>query len=374
MRLLLLQFLRQVDRTKIFFVFINLCLWFPVLAASAEEYFSSYRSDWAFLGFMTIHAPFAIALYANWLVFIPKLLGRGRYGRYVFSMLGLALALSLASGMNPGFRSMVESSGSAESAAILGSAVITFGVILLIHLFTTPLFLSIGWFRQQNQIQELANANLQKEMAVLKAQFNPHFIFNSLNNIYSLALDRSELAPDMILRLSKLLRYTSYQGRRDWVDLSEEVRFLEDYLELQKIRSRNQQAIRFHSAIDQSYPVDVPPLLLILPIENAIKHGTESLGAAADLRIDLVQKDDWLSFRVSNRYDSDRRSGSAGIGLEQLRRRLQLRYGDDHELHIEDHNGHFDLRLEIPLRQAQSEWLDLAEESLREPAKMLAQK
>lgn len=366
--------IRRLDRTKVFLVLINLCLWFPVLAMTAEEFFESPAGSgpFAFLAFMSIQAPFAIALYTNWLVFIPKLLGRGRYWRYIFSLLGLALLLGLFSGMNPAFQSMVFPQEAVWAESIGDSGAITFGSILLIFLFTTPLILSIGWFRQQNEIQQLANDNLQKEMAVLKAQFNPHFIFNSLNNIYSLALDRSELAPDMIMRLSQLLRYTSYQGRRDWIDLIEEVRFLEDYLELQKIRLRDSSVIRFHSAIDRAYPVDVPPLLLILPVENAIKHGVEIMGAEAEVRIDLVQKNDWLSFRVVNRYDPSRRNGTAGIGLEQLERRLQLRYGNEHQLTIQDSGNTFDLHLEIPLRQAQDEWLDLSAEALPKPRKIMA--
>lgn len=350
---------RRIDWGKTFFWTANGLFWLVALVVGAEEVYDDFQTPYAPFLFLSLYAPFAVGIYTNWLVLIPKLLARRRYGRYLLILIGSTIGLSLLSGLNPAFNSELIDSGSLEDRIWEGIGV-SFGTLSLAHLISLPLFLSFSWFKQQTKIHELANANLQNEMAALKAQFNPHFIFNSLNNIYSLALDRSELAAEMIMRLSKLLRYTSYQGRRDWVDLDDEISFLEDYLELQKIRLRDHRNVRFRAAIDRSYPVDVPPLLLVLPLENAFKHGVGTMGAEAYVHIDLTQRGNRLHFRVENNYRPEALNAATGIGLDQLRRRLELCYGQDFVMEISDRQGQFTLALELPLRVAESNNVELA--------------
>lgn len=185
--------------------------------------------------------------------------------------------------------------------------------------------------------QQKADLQLQQqstEMALLKAQINPHFFFNTLNNIYSLVYKKSDDAPAALLKLSEIMRYMLYETKADTVPLEKELVHLENYLELEKLRLKESSFVSFKIKGDPSGYM-IPPMLLLTFVENAFKHGkrkVEHPGIIIRLRIGV----DDMNFTVINytREHDTMQKNSEGIGLQNVTRRLELLYPECHELEI----------------------------------------
>jgi len=214
--------------------------------------------------------------------------------------------------------------------------------------------------REKIQYQEMAmklkeseKQKLEAELVTLKAQVNPHFMFNTLNNIYSLSLDKSEKTPEMILKLSDLMSYTLYDCKAELVNISEEIRFVKNYFELEKIRMNPD--LRIELDISGTVPnKKIAPLLLIPFIENAFKHGnnTESKNPFIHCWFNFIKEDQFV-FTIENskmiKVDEEEKNPS-GIGIANSRKRLNLLYPDKHKLNIIDNQDIFQVKLEIDLR------------------------
>ncbi|MEM1216789.1 MAG: histidine kinase [Bacteroidota bacterium] len=159
--------------------------------------------------------------------------------------------------------------------------------------------------------------------------------FNTLNNLYAMSITQDEAAPETVLRLSELMRYVIYQGQKEEVPLAAEIKYLQDYLELQQIRLAPSVNLQFTQDLHDEQQM-VPPLLFIILLENAFKHGIEPAPEDAFLRIDLQTTATELSFCCTNSVDPDYESTHpTGIGLTNLRRRLALRFPARHTLRSE---------------------------------------
>ena len=177
--------------------------------------------------------------------------------------------------------------------------------------------------------QQLRIEKQQAELNYLKSQTNPHFLFNTLNNIYSLARDKSDLAPESILRLSKILRYMLYETAGPYIAIEQEVKIISDYIALEKLRYDESLRINFNNDVEDMRQA-MPPLLLIPLVENAFKHGVSETRALPFVDIHLSVNKRRLEFVVKNSAES---FGSAAtrqehIGLSNLRRQLELLYTD----------------------------------------------
>ncbi|CAL2092295.1 Histidine kinase [Tenacibaculum sp. 190524A05c] len=184
----------------------------------------------------------------------------------------------------------------------------------------------------------------QNELILLKSQINPHFFFNTLNNLYGLVIEKSDQAPEMILKLSDIMRYTIYEGKSDFVDLEEEIKYIEDYIELSKIRYNKKVDISFKMEIE--IPQKIAPILLVIPIENAFKHGIDSLTENAFLEIEIKTGKSYIFFSVKNNYASTN-TNHKGIGLDNLKQRLAIMYPNKHKLNINTTNNKYELSLYI---------------------------
>ena len=192
------------------------------------------------------------------------------------------------------------------------------------------------------------NQNTKKiKIKRLKNQINPHFFFNTLNNLYGLVVEKSESAPGVVLKLSDMMRYTIYEGKEDLVNLSDEVQYLERYIALHKIRYQKTVDIQFDYAIDEE--VQVAPLLFIILLENAFKHGVESLTEDAFIHMHLKTKDDKVFFSITNNFDVEASPQVPGIGLEILKKRLRHMYADRHALTLEKSGNNYTAKLELAL-------------------------
>ena len=193
-----------------------------------------------------------------------------------------------------------------------------------------PFFIVLWIYEQWRWLQTLKVDKAKAELALLKSQVNPHFFFNTLNNLYGLVMEKSDQAPEVILKLSDMMRYTIYNGKEDHVSLKDEVGYLENYIELHKIRYHKAVDIRFKKSLNQE--VKVAPLLFIILLENAFKHGVEKLTQNAYIYIDISSQMNTILFSIENNFEENTAKGHKGIGLENLHQRLELLYPNQHTL------------------------------------------
>jgi sensor histidine kinase YesM len=209
--------------------------------------------------------------------------------------------------------------------------------------------LVFSWlFGQWKLVKQLKNERINTELMHLKSQVNPHFFFNTLNNLYGLALEKSDQTPGLILKLSELMRYTIYQGSKERVSIDEEINYLNNYIDLQKIRFQKHVEIKFDT--DISAPdVRVSPLLFINLLENAFKHGVEKLTSDAYVHLLLSVNNQCLYFKIANNFDPSEQNESKGIGIDNLDKRLRLSYPGRYELkqQIDQHTYTAELSIQL---------------------------
>lgn len=207
-------------------------------------------------------------------------------------------------------------------------------IILLTLTIIAPLvYLALDRFVQKNRLLQTREQAYKAELALLKNQIHPHFFFNTLNNLYGLVQQKSDLAPEMMLRLSDLMRFSLYEGKKDHVSLTDEIAYLENYLTLQKIRIQKRVEISFEKS-GEDVAIQIPPLLLIMLVENAFKHGVASLTEGAWVHLSLKASPQSLVFQVKNRFDPNHPKKPAGIGLANLQRRLDLLFPKRHQISV----------------------------------------
>ena len=195
---------------------------------------------------------------------------------------------------------------------------------LTFFILPIPVFFVLWGYEQWRWLQNLKAAKSAAELALLKTQVNPHFFFNTLNNLYSLTVSHSDKAPEVILKLSEIMRYTIYEGKKDLVTLENEISFLENYIELHKIRYHKSVEITFdHEVVGD---IEVAPLLFIFLLENAFKHGVEKLRTNAYIHAKLIASESEILFEIENNFDPEEPETPKGIGLENLKKRLDLIY------------------------------------------------
>lgn len=201
----------------------------------------------------------------------------------------------------------------------------------------------------QLEIQKLKKEKIEAELKFLKAQLHPHFLFNTLNNLYALTLEKSDKAPDVVLKLSELLDYILYKCNAELVSLDQEVKQIENYIELEKLRFGDRLAVRFIPNNISSLAI-VPPMLLMTLVENSFKHGVSKSIHQSWIHIDLKLEHDQLIFIIKNSKQQVKHSTpkiSGGIGLKNLQSRLMLIYKDKYSLSIDEKEDSFGVQLII---------------------------
>lgn len=211
----------------------------------------------------------------------------------------------------------------------------------------------------EKQKLKLEKENIKLELSFLKSQINPHFFFNTLNNIYSLIEDKDEAAANILLQLSDLMRYTLYESNHSSIPLQHEVKFIRDYVELERIRHKHNVTINLHSK-ELAGNFEIAPLILINFVENAFKHGVKSTIAASQVDIRIELENGTLLFFVQNsKPDRLSRDGiHGGIGLLNARRRLELIYPGQHELTIKNEPALYTVCLKIELHEKNNQLRD----------------
>ena len=221
-------------------------------------------------------------------------------------------------------------------------------VFLLIFVFSTGIKVINQWLRSEQRNKEIANEKLQAELSFLKAQINPHFLFNTLNNIYALASAQSEKTAPAVMKLSSIMRYVLTDARNDLVPLEKEIQFTTHYIELQKMRLTDKSSVEF-TVKGEPTGKQIAPLLLLPFIENAFKYGI-STREYSPICILLEIKKDSVYFSVINRKHINtplKMVDNTGIGIHNTRRRLDLLYPEQHTLTIDDVPAEYTVHLNI---------------------------
>ncbi|WP_420572259.1 sensor histidine kinase [Kordia sp.] len=227
---------------------------------------------------------------------------------------------------------------------------ISIGIFTLyIILFFSLLSFGVYWLvKQIKATLTLKNEQQKMEVSHLQSQVNPHFFFNMLNNLYGLVAKDSKKAQALILKLSDMMRYSIYDGQKSSVTVAEEVGYLKNYIELHKMRYHKEIDVAFNAHI-QNEESKVMPLLFIILLENAFKHGVENLYEVAFVKVNLIANQDEIHFAVENNFDEASVATEKGIGLKNLKRRLELVYPKKHSLSFSSQDGIYKSQLTIQL-------------------------
>ncbi len=297
----------------------------------------------------------AVVFYANYLILVPFLLLKKRMIPYVLSSIGLLVVVNIAvrhsmPQLPPGmeqFKEMVEAveqQSAVKQLKYFIPVVITFAFFLL----GGTIALVKDFYQRDKLVQLKEIQKTETELQFLKNQLNPHFLFNSLNSIYSLVRNKSNEAPEAVITLSELMRYMLYEAREEKVPLSKEIKYIQNYISLQRLRLLNSELVTL--VIKGNYEdKQIHPLLLISFIENAFKYGTDFKGVT-DIAIVIEVVGNTLIFRVNNflgNFKKDEKS--SGIGLRNIKNRLELLYPNKHSLSMKKDEKRYFVDLELNL-------------------------
>lgn len=235
----------------------------------------------------------------------------------------------------------------------LCSSCLVFGFFVFFFLFGYACSLKMfkHWYLDQKAAQKLQQEKLEAELKFLKAQIHPHFLFNTLNNLYALALKKSDKAPEMVLKLSDLLNYMLYECNADRVSLKKELELIDNYLELEKLRYGKNIQIEFIKNGNFN-GLTIAPMLILPFIENAFKHGLSEKLDSSFVKIIASVNEENFNFQVINSNSASAKNRVSdgykeGIGLKNVKRRLELQYKDDYVLLINDEPESFTVNLSL---------------------------
>ncbi|MFT3823144.1 MAG: histidine kinase [Chitinophagaceae bacterium] len=329
--------------------FIHLAYW--IIVAIIFLYDRSYLIVKAgmpyFLACSVVRIALLVAIaYANIYWLIPHYLLARKYFTY-FGMVLLLLIVYLLLQSLYDYLLFGFVLGPSRNASLSVSLLYNFTHTSWYLLLTIAVKLSIDWYQQKEIMQQTAIGKLQAEVNYLRAQVNPHFLFNVLNNLYALTLRKSDLAPEVVLKLSGMMEYMLYESNEPLVPLEKEITYIENYLELEKLRQGNNANINI--AINGS-PAghNIAPFLLLPLLENAFKHGINKLLQDAYLDIHINIDATSFSFRIDNnkpRIAAPAEHG--GIGLSNLEKRLELLYPGRYSLQVSNQESTYQALLKI---------------------------
>lgn len=332
-----------INEISIFIYLWVIYLFFPML-------FDLERGEFSIsLGKVTFTAYYIILASLNNFYLIPRYVSNGRYLTY------LGVILTTLAGFSIFDETVIEyllnyerglslsTRGAAYSFIRMGTIVILFGSFKLFWDYQNKL----------RKISSLEKERIESELKFLKSQINPHVMFNNLNSIYYYALENSEKVPTMILKLSEIMRYMIYEANERLVSLEKELEYIRNFIELQKIRLEERGTIAFSVDGDPGN-YQIAPLLLISFIENSFKHSMETRSDDIWIEIEITISDDQLHFSARNNWSEPQSPGdrpsSSGIGLQNVKKRLQLIYPGQHTLEIKKSEELFDVSLTLSLK------------------------
>jgi len=291
----------------------------------------------------------AIPVFLNLYLFLPVLLRKRKYVQYAFSFIALLFFFSWFNQLI--FAHFIDIIFPDYFFISFYSYWDLLKFFLVFLALTTMLQLSKEWFElnaERQRILELAKEKTDADLKALTNQLNPHFLFNSLNVIYSLVINKRQESSEAILKLSDILRYVIYDSSSPFVGLNNEIEMIRNYIVLQQYRMNEGSKITF-SFEGEPGELKIAPMLLLPLVENGFKHGIKGDVKDTFLDIQLTMKNNGISFIVTNNKvkEEGKIRDAGGIGLQNIQNRLNLIYAEDHSFQIEDKEGLFRVTLVI---------------------------
>ena len=321
-----------------------LCFVFPLAKAAAEPKY--YQFDYK----VTLYRIFIIVVpaYLYYLAVFPRLFKAGRYVTLVCSALMISAGFAWIDCLIS--RHFISDCECSIWLCLLNNLV---GNASLLFFFTA-IYLFKQYHSKQQELEQTEKEKLGAELNYLKSQINPHYLFNTLNTIYSYSLDNSRHVPEMLLKLSNNLRYVLYDSESPQVSLAKEIQHLENYIALQQLRLEGRVVVNF-SVVGPVEKYTIAPLLLIAFVENAFKHGSEPIQTTSEIIVRITIQEGVLDFACENQYletpatASEYKHTEGGIGLHNVTKRLELMYGQAFTLNTSREDGHFLAHLKVNL-------------------------
>ncbi|MFN8354285.1 MAG: sensor histidine kinase [Spirosomataceae bacterium] len=283
--------------------------------------------------------------YLNAYFLIPNVLKNKGVGLYILSV---AITIAVLLSINLSVRSILL----APIGYSVRVTIYTLFPIIFLYAVSTSYRVLSDYIQAEQRTKELENEKLRSELSFLRSQISPHFMFNVLNSLVSLARKKSDLMEPMVIRLSDLMRYMLYESDETKVTLEKEIRYLQSYIDLQKLRFGDSVKLSFR--VEEPIPHQtIEPMLLIPFVENAFKHGTGMI-ANPVIEVFLEATTEDFTFRVTNKLNTqfkEIKDKSSGIGLANVQRRLSLLYPDSHQLTTIKDDGWFTAELKLKFKQ-----------------------
>jgi two-component system sensor histidine kinase AlgZ len=310
-------------------------------------------SLWSTFFFTVFNVTFnMLVAYINYFIFLPRFLKYRKLGRY---LLGYAIPFIAITILRVHLQRYIVDGYTHQEHYFYSTLYIVqmTSTSLFIVIFVSMLRFAKDWFELEAKKKELENEKLSAELSFLKEQINPHFLFNTLNNLYYLAYTKSDNTTEVIAKLSQMMRYMIYESNYKQVELSKEIEYMKNYVSLERLRLNNEIPIEFKVNGDPA-GIKIAPLILITFLENAFKHGVASDNKKAwvNLTIDLSGKNCIYTVENSkipkvNSVTSEQ--GKSGIGLQNVKRRLELTYGESYDLEVKDLPDRYYVQLKLLL-------------------------
>ena len=316
----------------------------------------SYFDDYSYsLKTNLIGFPIHMTLcYLNVYVFMPKLVFKKKYLTFIIALIS-ALFLMLLVKYNLTYYLVSQNvwpEGYEIDKLTLNYSIDMMIGELYVITFATAIKITMDWLREHKRLTDLEKIQLETELLFLRTQISPHFFFNTLNNIYSLALSNSPKTPKIILKLSELMRYLLHETKDKRQSLEKEIMCVQNYLDLERMRFDDQLEINMDISGD-ILNKEIAPILLLSFVENAFKHGANKNIGKIKIDIKFKIKNDFLYFYISNPTPAittfkQRFNKEGGIGLKNVKKRLELGYNqNDYDLKIEEKDDLFIVNLKI---------------------------
>lgn len=290
---------------------------------------------------------YATIIYGNILWLFPRLYSKGKVALYILAVIIFLLAVgAMRAFITLNIYNLLFAKHPEPMTMKAVISMIVGGIMIFLLSFVFRI--AIAYFALKRQSEEILTQKTQAEINLLKSQVQPHFLFNTLNNIYYEAYLEAPRMAALIERLSDIMRYFVDESPKEQVNLGTEIQFLENYIALEKIRIRYDIDLTFHK--DSSTAQSLPPMLLMTFVENIFKHGIDKSSNENKIEISLTQQNGRLIFTTTNTLPQTPLSiSSTGFGIDNLRKRLVLLYGNDFELQVQNKGDIYVANLNIPL-------------------------
>ena len=306
----------------------------------------------------------ALLFYTNNLLLVPKLLAKKKYGLYfgLYAILVLIVALLYTFTLKWTIHNYPDIHAGMISPVIMQSesgemtirALFREMLPYYITLAIAGALFAMSWFvmnyqRLQGRMEVAQKKHLEAELSFLKSQINPHFLFNTLNNLYALTVKKADEAPEIVAQLSAILRYFLYESDTLLVSSEKEKEMMQAYIDLELLRINGKNNMNFHIETDKPYTI--PPLLWVPVLENVFKHGTRFISESYDIEYSFSIAENVLSIHSRNTFKpgQEREATTEGIGLSNLQKRLELLYPGRYKLDISRQGQYFVTMLQIQL-------------------------